>query len=78
MNDIIIEGKVHLGTAESIIVHRGKPPANCKMGCPEYRSKEICLNCYRRPVKSYEEATRPIGIVLDQTGEQIVRIMEVT
>jgi len=77
MNDIAVEGKVCLGTAEGIIVHLGKPPANCKMGCPEYRSKDICANCYRRPIKSHEHAIRPVRFQLDQSGEQLIKIMEV-
>jgi hypothetical protein len=78
MNDTVIEGEAYLGTAEAIIVLLGKPPANCAMGCPEYRSKDICANCYRRPIKSHEHVIRPARFQLDQTGEQIIKIMEVT
>jgi len=36
------------------VVHRGVPPKNCAMGCPEHLS-EICATCYRRPIKEIEK-----------------------
>jgi len=35
-------------------IHRGVPPTNCAMGCPEFLSQEICATCYRRPIKEVD------------------------
>ena len=48
------------GIAECTTIHRGVPPANCAMGCPEYLSIDICATCYRRPVKSVEHVRTPV------------------
>jgi hypothetical protein len=45
---------LRIAGVETTTVIRGRPPLNCSMGCPEFRSEDICGTCYRRPIKSIE------------------------
>jgi hypothetical protein len=62
------EGRVR-GIAEMQQIHRGAPPGNCAMGCPEHRSGDICTTCYRRPVLSDEHQKTAVTWKVDANGE---------
>jgi hypothetical protein len=60
--DVIAENKHYL-VIEA--VHRGVPPTNCRMGCPEWMTlvnpSEVCKTCVQRPIKGID--TRKIEVM---------------
>lgn len=58
------------GIVELESVHRGVPPANCSMGCPEHLGP-ICATCVQRPVKEHEIVRVPVTYGQDAGGNAV-------